>query len=100
MLFAKNQSDCFSLEHIGWKYYNTIKKKAVEQEFSLSGLFISLSIAFFIVALSALALRFILLSIETNPYRQESLNKKVYYLEKTIRIDSASEKNLIYINIS
>jgi len=42
-----------SFEHIGWKYYNNIKKKAMEQEFSLSGLLISLSIAFFIVIISA-----------------------------------------------
>jgi len=63
MSFAKHQAGCFNLGHIGWKYYNTIKKKAVEQEFSWSGLFISLSIAFFIVAVSAFMLKFILLSI-------------------------------------
>ncbi len=62
MLFTKNQAGCFNLERIGWKYYNTIRKKAVEQEFSWSGLLISLSIAFFIVALSALLLKTILLS--------------------------------------
>ncbi len=38
-----------NVSHIGWRYYNQIKKKAMEQEFSWSGLLISLSIAFFIV---------------------------------------------------
>jgi len=40
-----------------WKYYNQIKKKAMEQEFSWTGLLLSLSIAFFIVFISAWLLR-------------------------------------------
>lgn len=36
-----------------WRSYNSIKKKAMEQEFSWSGLALSLSIAFFIVIGSA-----------------------------------------------
>lgn len=48
MSLAKNQAQGFNLEPAGWKYYNTIRKKAVEQEFSRSGLLISLSIAFFV----------------------------------------------------
>jgi len=59
MTFQKNQADCFNLEHIGWKYYNHIRKKAVEQEFSWSGLFISLSIAFFVVIAAAYLLNFL-----------------------------------------
>ena len=47
------------LDHVGWKYYNHIKKKAMEQEFSWSGLLISLSIAFFIVILAASALNLV-----------------------------------------
>ncbi len=39
-----------------WRSYNSIKKKAMEQEFSMSGLILSLSIAFFIVLGSAQAL--------------------------------------------
>jgi hypothetical protein len=35
------------LRHIGWKYYNEIKKKAMDKS-SVSGLVIFLSIAFFI----------------------------------------------------
>ena len=41
------------LGHINWKQYNIIKKKAMEQEFSWSGLVLSLSIAFFVVIFSA-----------------------------------------------
>lgn len=41
---------------VGWKAYQQIKKKAMEQKFSWSGLLISLSIAFFIVLGSACAL--------------------------------------------
>ncbi|MFH1255184.1 MAG: hypothetical protein V1667_01810 [bacterium] len=62
---TKNQANCFNLGHIGWKYYNTIRKKAVEREFSWSGLLISLSIAFFIVVASALFLNFIFTSAQT-----------------------------------
>jgi len=83
MSLAKNQADYFNLEHIGWKYYNTIKKKAMEQEFSWSGLLVSLSIAFFIVIASALFLNFIFNSIEADKQRQEIANKNIYYLEKT-----------------
>lgn len=78
MSLAKNQADCFNLEHIGWKSYNTIKKKAMEQEFSWSGLLISLSIAFFIVTISALLLNFIFNSVETNNQRQGLVDKNVY----------------------
>ncbi len=92
MTNAKNQANCFNLERIGGKYYNTIRKKAVEQEFSWSGLLISLSIAFFIIALSALTLKFILLSIETDAYRQKSLIQKVNYSENIILADLAVKK--------
>jgi hypothetical protein len=80
MSLAKNQADCFNLEHIGWKYYNTIKKKAVEQEFSWSGLLISLSIAFFIVIVSALLLNFIFNSLEGD-------NRSQGLAERTIQTD-------------
>lgn len=98
MSLAKNQAACFNLEHIGWKYYNTIKKKAVEQEFSLSGLFISLSIAFFIVIISALFLSFIFNSLENGERRQELTD--IYYPKKTIQIGLLMEKNIKYININ
>jgi len=48
-----------NLSQNGWKYYKIIKKKAMnhaEEEFSMSGLFFSLFIAFFICLSSATAL--------------------------------------------
>ncbi|MFH1582824.1 MAG: hypothetical protein ABIB72_00700 [Candidatus Falkowbacteria bacterium] len=87
MSLTKNQANCFNLEHIGWKYYNTIKKKAVEQEFSWSGLIISLSIAFFIITISALFLNFIFNSVEANRQRRGLVNKNIYYLEKIIQVN-------------
>jgi len=51
-----NSANQFDFSRIGWRYYNNIKKKAMEQEFSWSGLLVSLSIAFFIVVFSAFSL--------------------------------------------
>lgn len=48
---------------LGWKASQNFIKKAMEQEFSWSGLVISLSIAFFIVSSSSLALNFAYVSI-------------------------------------
>jgi hypothetical protein len=45
-----------NFEHIGWKYYKSLKKKAMEQKFSAGGLLIVLSIAFFIVIITAFCL--------------------------------------------
>ena len=84
MSLAKNQADCFNLKHIGWKSYNTIKKKAMEQEFSWSGLLISLSIAFFIVTASALFLNFIFNSVETNKQHQRLVDKNIHNIKITI----------------
>ena len=100
MSLAKNQANSFNLEHIGWKYYNTIKKKAVEQEFSWSGLLISLSIAFFIVTISALFLNFIFNSVEAGKQRQDLSNKNIYYSEKTIQINLSTKQNIKYFNIN
>lgn len=52
-----------SFDQAGWRYYNTIKKKAMEREFSKSGLLISLSIAFFIVVGCASALNVVYSSL-------------------------------------
>lgn len=54
------------LEAIGWRSYRLIKKKAMEQELSWSGLIISLSIAFFITVTCACFLRLAYNSIENN----------------------------------
>ena len=100
MSLAKHNANYFNLEHIGWKYYNTIRKKAMEQEFSWSGLLISLSIAFFIVVASALILNFIFNSIEGKKQYQELSNKNIYYLEKTIQTNLVAEQNIKYIYIN
>ncbi len=101
MSLAKNQANGFNLEQIGWKYYNNIRKKAVEQEFSWSGLFISLFIAFFIVVLSASLLNFINHSIETNRNNKSLFNNRnIYYLEKRLQINLSQEQSFIkYPNI-
>jgi hypothetical protein len=68
----------FDLSHTGWKYYNTIKKKAMEQEFSWAGLSISLSIAFFIVFMTAVLLNLINKSLEKTTGTEI---KNIYQLE-------------------
>jgi len=80
MSLAKNPANCFNLEQAGWKHYNTntIRKKAMEQEFSWSGLLISLSIAFFIVIASASALSFINHSIAADRGNQKSAGIVAY----------------------
>jgi hypothetical protein len=55
-----------SEKRIGWKQsYGLLRKKAMEQELSLSGLVVSLSIAFFIVGISAGLLNIAYHSIES-----------------------------------
>ncbi|HAM88213.1 MAG: hypothetical protein US83_C0010G0032 [Candidatus Falkowbacteria bacterium GW2011_GWC2_38_22] len=66
---------------IGWKYYNSIKKKALESEFSLSGLILSISIAFFIVLITAYSLSLLHTSYK-NTQIQNTINKNIYSLEK------------------
>jgi hypothetical protein len=68
------------LGQIGWKYYNTIKKKAMEQEFSWAGLFLSLSIAFFIVIASALMLSIFYQSLQLKSLETGN-NSNFYRLE-------------------
>ena len=75
-------------EHIGWKYYNQIKKKAMEQGFSWSGLFISLSIAFFIVITSAF-----LLNILHNSIIQVQLEGK--NLRNIYKLESFSQEHYL-----
>ncbi len=56
---------------VSWKSYQLLKKKAMEQELSWSGLIISLSIAFFIVAGCAVTLRMI-----ANTFEEAQASKK------------------------
>jgi hypothetical protein len=95
MLLAKNQAHAFNLGHIGWKYYNTIRKKAVEQEFSWSGLIISLSIAFFVVTISASALSFINHMIESQKQNQSMINKNIELLKGNIYLSENFNRGLI-----
>ncbi len=78
----------------GWKYYNTIKKKAMEQEFSWSGLVLSLSIAFFIVIASSLSLNMLKNSILSTGI-SESNNQNIYRLEN---MNNYSLDNYLQIN--
>ena len=73
----------FGIEPIGWRYYNRIKKKAMEQEFSWSGFLISMSIAFFVVIIVAGLLGGIYNSIEKAQYRERAREDNIYRLEST-----------------
>ena len=87
MINARIQADYLNLGNFGWKYYNSIKKKAMEQEFSWSGLIISLSIAFFIVIACAQGLSLLYQSIEANKVHRQTFESRIYQLEKNIRVD-------------
>lgn len=57
---------------ISWRYYNKIKKKAMEQEFSWSGFLVSMSIAFFIIVIAAFGLNFVHKSIAAAHTKQDT----------------------------
>ncbi len=104
MFKKKSRADSPDLGRIGWKYYNSIKKKAMEQEFSWSGLGVSLSIAFFIVVASATGLNLIYQSV-THVQTQKSIFKsEIYRLEKNgtkylnIKNNSAFIQKFLAIN--
>ena len=81
---SSSGSDLSSLDNFGWKYYNQVKNKAMEQEFSWSGLAISLSIAFFVVIAIAQGLSLAFQSI--NKSKQPTpTSDKIYYLESATR---------------
>jgi len=84
----------FKLNHVGWKSYNTIVKKAMEQEFSWSGLALSLSIAFFIVFMAAFILSLVNKSFEhatnTGTRTIYQLEAKSEYLQGGLRNVSSS----------
>lgn len=66
---------------MGWKYYNSFKKKAMESEFSWSGLIASLSIAFFVVLASAFLLSFIHYSIRLTHMNDRVMENNIYRFE-------------------
>jgi len=85
--------------HLSWKSYNLIKKKAMEQEFSWSGLLISLSIAFFIVISCAQALNLIHQSMVRKNHEQQSQYQQIYRLENNKNDkDEATYLHTEYIN--
>lgn len=77
---------------VGWKACKQIKKKAMEQEFSWSGLFISLSIAFFVVFLSAYFLSTVYKSFTG------AENNRIFINQETQQTKPESKFNLGLIN--
>lgn len=71
----------YGLSHISWKSYNLIKKKAMEQEFSLAGLTLSLSIAFFVSIGSAQALNLAYQSTMNESIENLQTKQKIYQVE-------------------
>ncbi len=82
------------IAHFGWRYYNKIKKKAMEQEFSWSGFFLSMSIAFFIVILAASLLSFLHFSVSNGELGQMIEKSKIYRLEGQLPMQ---KKNFLQI---
>jgi hypothetical protein len=89
-------AEYLNLGNFGWRYYNSIKKKAMEQEFSWSGLTLSLSIAFFIVIFCAYGLSLLYQSIELSRQHTQLFDSKIYQLENNIRVD-LSKINTIHL---
>ena len=85
----------FNWQKIGWRYFHSLKKKAVEQEFSWSGLALTLSIAFFIVIISAQSLNLIYQSISNNQVHDKFLNDKIYRLEKVQQLNTEANEGFI-----
>jgi len=79
---------------IGWKAYKQIKKKAMEHEFSWSGLIIGLSIAFFIVLASAQALNLVHQSMVATKKHEYLLNQKLYQLESVNHLNPQASDNI------
>lgn len=75
------------LSHVNWRQYNLIKKKAMEQEFSWSGLVLSLSIAFFVVIGAALILSSFYSVLEKKSINFSENSKNHIYYESVINSD-------------
>ncbi len=91
----QTKTNYFNWQKIGWRYFHSLKKKAVEQEFSWSGLALTLSIAFFIVIISAQSLNLIYQSITNNQEHDKSLNDKIYRLEKVQHLNIEADHEFI-----
>jgi len=95
MTKKQDQANYFNWQKIGWRYFHSLKKKAVEQEFSWSGLALTLSIAFFIVIISAQGLNLVYQSMSNNLERDKSLNDKIYRLEKVQHLNTEVNQEFI-----
>ncbi len=85
------------LDHFGWRYFNKIRKKAMEQEFSWSGLLVSMSIAFFIVIFTALSLNVLFSAVKAADFEARAGNGKIYLLENTenyLQVDALGEEKI------
>ena len=91
-------ADSANLRYASWQYYNSIKKKAMEQEFSWSGLLVSLSIAFFVVVISAQILNFAHQSILDSKKQNQQLNKQLYRIERIENNTHVSYKDIVVAN--
>ncbi len=77
------------LSHINWKQYNLIKKKAMEQEFSFTGLILSLSIAFFIVIAAAYILSSFYTIFEMKAFNISEIEGENIYYEAVINTEGS-----------
>jgi hypothetical protein len=89
MANTKIQANDLDFRYISWKSYNLVKKKAMEQKFSWSGLLLSLSIAFLIVLISAQGLNLLHQLIVKKHLRAQQKNYQIYHSEN-IKNDSAN----------
>ena len=81
------------LSHFDWKQYNVIKKKAMEQEFSWSGLVLSLSIAFFVVIFSAYILSGLYSIVELGGFEISNVDSGGIYYEAVLNTNNTSPFN-------
>jgi peptidoglycan hydrolase-like amidase len=86
----------FDYKDLGWKDYNLIKKKAISEEFSFSGLVLSLSIAFFIVIISALVMASLYTSIDIKKSAVYSTGTKYTLVNKILNINTADAATINY----
>jgi hypothetical protein len=86
----------FGYRDLGWKDYNLIKKKAIAEEFSFSGLVLSLSIAFFIVIISALVMASLYTSIDLKKSAAYSTDTQYTLVNKILNINTTEAATIDY----
>jgi hypothetical protein len=96
---ALNNAHDLPIEQIGWRYYNSIKKKAMEQEFSWSGLWLSLSIAFFIVILSAFSLSLLYNSLSNSTFERLIIENDNTVNQIIVEIDGIKMERIENLNL-